>query len=140
MTWCLRPIMEAQLLTRMNLDWCGSNTDNPARTFCAVVVVWVIFLIIGIIGTTNGRTWGIAFYAILGIYHLIYATRMRLAYRKKYNVPADCCGDGLEDCCVAYWCGCCSAIQLARHTHDENMYPYQCCSKTGLARNAPAIV
>jgi Cys-rich protein (TIGR01571 family) len=140
MSYCFRPITEAQLLTRMNLNWCGSYTDNPASTLCVVVAVTVILFILYLIGVTGTVKWGVIPLAILVIYRLVYTCRMRRAYRKKYNVPASCCGDGVEDCCVVYWCGCCSAIQLARHTHDENKYPYRCCSKTGLAEYAPAIV
>jgi hypothetical protein len=31
---------------------------------------------------------------------------------------------------VELWCNCCSAIQLARHTHGEHKYPTNAASKT----------
>jgi hypothetical protein len=39
-----------------------------------------------------------------------------------------------------YCCGCCNIIQMARHTHDEHVYKYQCCNTTGLPRDAPQVV
>jgi Cys-rich protein (TIGR01571 family) len=129
------PITEAQLLTRMHLDWCGSHTyylDEVASTFGTVVTIFVVFFLIGI--------WFPILLVFFLIYRLVYGTRLRRAYRTKYNVPADCCGDGVEDCCIVYWCTCCSAIQLARQAHDEHKYPYKCCTKTGLPGDALAIV
>ena len=135
MALCCSPITEAQLLTRMHLDWCGSRSvhlEEVANTFGIVVTIFVAFILIGL--------WFPILTVIFLIYALIYGTRMRRAYREKYNVPAECCGDGVEDCCIVFWCGCCSDIQLARQTHDEHKYPYQCCTKTGLPGDAPAIV
>ena len=48
------------------------------------------------------------------------------------------CWDGmLEDCLLATFCSCCSAIQIARHTHDEDRYPYTAGSPDGLSSYAP---
>ena len=48
---------------------------------------------------------------------------LRYTIRKKYNIPEECCTctgvDGLEDCCCAYWCMCCTLSQVARHEYAD---------------------
>mmetsp|Transcript_19227 Transcript_19227/g.49208 ORF Transcript_19227/g.49208 Transcript_19227/m.49208 type:complete len:89 (-) Transcript_19227:369-635(-) len=39
----------------------------------------------------------------------------RARVRMVDNIPEDTCA-GCEDCCCAFWCGCCTDIQLLRHT------------------------
>jgi Cys-rich protein (TIGR01571 family) len=70
------------------------------------------------------------------VYAVVMLTRLRGHMRRQYKIPGSCFGD----CCCIYWCTCCSAIQMARHTHDEHNYKYQCCNKTGLPPDAPQIV
>jgi Cys-rich protein (TIGR01571 family) len=90
----------------------------------------ILVLLTGITYTIN-----IA-YAILLIY-LIARTRYRI--RSRYGIPEQNC-HGCEDCCCAYWCPCCTVSQMARHTADYDNYAANCCSETGLGRNAPSIV
>jgi PLAC8 family len=49
-------------------------------------------------------------------------------------------GGRLEDCLCMLCCGCCSLIQMARHTHNDKEYPGYCCTTTGLEVGAPKIV
>ena len=84
---------------------------------------------------------GVAVWYAFYIYIIVALTLARNNFRKKYNIPAQHCGESvLDDCCCAYWCGCCTLIQMHRHTHDEKSYPYEITSKTGLPENAPEIV
>jgi len=77
----------------------------------------------------------------LGIYFLFLMTKARNRYRRRYQIDGSCCGDScLDDCCCMFWCGCCSSVQMLRHTHHESEYRYQCCNKTGLPDFAPEIV
>jgi len=78
---------------------------------------------------------------IWSIFLIVAFTRTRRHMREKHNLPANCCKDSgaCDDCCTTYFCMCCSAIQMASHTHDRNVYPYSCCSGTGLADHAPEI-
>lgn len=52
----------------------------------------------------------------------------------------EACGERLEDCACMIFCGCCSLIQMARHTHNDKEYPGFCCTTTGLEGEAPKIV
>jgi hypothetical protein len=45
----------------------------------------------------------------------------------------------VEDGICMFLCGCCSAIQMARHTHDDKEYPGHGCTTTGLGVDAPEI-
>jgi PLAC8 family len=50
-------------------------------------------------------------------------------------------GNGyVEDYLCLFFCGCCSLIQMARHTHNDKEYPGFCCTTTGLEVGAPKIV
>ncbi len=90
-----------------------------------------------IIAVLTGITYTINIaYAILLVY-LIAITRYRI--RSRYGIPEQDCR-GCEDCCCAFWCHCCTVSQMARHTADYDSYAAQCCSETGLVRNAPSIV
>ena len=33
------------------------------------------------------------------------------------GIPAQCCGDGCDDCCCMLWCGPCALDQLARQEY-----------------------
>jgi len=66
-------------------------------------------------------------------------TRMKM--RKQYQIEPLCCGDNCcDDCCVTWFCNCCSTVQMARQTHDEDTYKYHMTSRTGLGLGAPEIV
>jgi PLAC8 family len=80
-----------------------------------------------------------------GFYTLVILTKLRHRVRRLYHIPSkQCCGcenkssinnpEGMavEDCCMAFWCGCCSVAQLARQTTDYSQEPAACCSSTGL--------
>lgn len=38
----------------------------------------------------------------------------RRAARARDAIPPSCCNESFDDCCVSYWCGCCSLVQLLR--------------------------
>jgi len=81
---------------------------------------------------------------VFGIYILVLTCRTRQVIRRKYNIPAGCCGEGCEDCCCAFWCSCCTVQQMARHTNDYHTYDVECCSndccnKRGQQEHLPEI-
>jgi hypothetical protein len=49
-------------------------------------------------------------------------------------------GGYVEDCLCMFFCGCCSLIQMGRHTHYDKEYPGYCCTTTGLEDGAPKII
>ena len=61
--------------------------------------------------------WVISFVAAIGY--------LRYVIRHKYEIPAQCCSESgpccacdnegvVDDCCCAFWCGCCATAQIAR--------------------------
>jgi len=74
-----------------------------------------------------------------GIYILIVAIKTRAYIRNKYAIPEQYCS-GCDDCCLVFWCGCCSTSQMLRHTADYRTYNAACCTETGLPATAPAVV
>lgn len=64
-------------------------------------------------------------------YMLIVMIRLRVAIRTKYSIPEENCS-GCEDCCCIFWCGCCSAVQMAHQTADYENEEAYCLTTTGL--------
>ena len=135
---CCSPLVFAQLMTRMRLNWCGEpdRVHAGAKTFETVVIIFILYLSLSLVGLHFA---GILFF----IYSMIAFTRARGAIRRRFKIPAKifgCCSGGLEDCCCVFWCGCCSSIQMARHTHNEDKYPYNACAHDGLPIYAPVLM
>ena len=59
-----------------------------------------------------------AFYCLWVISFVVAIGYLRYVIRHKYDIPAQCCTcdqDGVvDDCCCAFWCGCCATAQIAR--------------------------
>jgi Cys-rich protein (TIGR01571 family) len=67
-------------------------------------------------------------------YTIIAMMRARKHIRHKYRIPETYC-HGCEDFCCAFWCGCCTVSQMARHTADYSTQTAEWCSKDGLQNN-----
>jgi len=65
------------------------------------------------------------------IYIMVVVIRLRYNLREQHAIPERNC-IGCEDCCVAYWCGCCTISQMARHTADYSEERAYCCTDNGL--------
>lgn len=78
-------------------------------------------IVAGLSGTTGLVT------LIAGTY-FICVSRRRI--RQRDRIPEGCCGE-CDDCCVAYWCGCCSLIQMLRQDSVTGG-KYQACSVTAV--------
>jgi hypothetical protein len=103
---CCFPIVQAQLLTRLSLDWCGLpvTPEQASSTFGKVMIIFVVYLVFN---------WWLPFVGMgFFIYILIQGTRLRGTFRKKYDIAPSCfgmgCNGGLDDCCCVFWCGCCT--------------------------------
>ena len=133
-SWCFGPVSLGQIMTRMNLNWCGdSEPSQDESAFRFMLVATICFLVY--FAVFIGLAYYIAIIALVAfnIFVLVMMIRTRAHIRQKYGIQ----GSALEDCCLSYWCGCCTAIQMASHTADFNQYESQCCTPTGLGRNAP---
>jgi Cys-rich protein (TIGR01571 family) len=138
MSWCCTPLVFGQLMTRLKLNWCGQpdKVHGGARTFGTVAILFIAFLFLEMIGWEGV---GLVFW----VYCLFVFMRTRGAFRRQFRIPTETCHGchgRLEDFCCGLWCSCCSAIQMARHTHNEKRYPYEPCSPSGLPIYAPVLV
>jgi Cys-rich protein (TIGR01571 family) len=136
MVFCCTPVAVAQLLTRLRLNWRGLE-DHPRETslsFNKIVLSFVAVLVFGNVPAVG--LFIILFYCVTVMVWIGGAVRKNM--RQRYRIP-DRMG-GAEDCVCMSFCGCCSLIQMARHTHDDKEYPGFCCTTTGLELEAPKIV
>jgi len=148
---------------RLKLTWLG-NEGNPGRSaatfrvlaiiaavyFCTNWGLYLAFYFLAIFGDLEGNQEEM-YTAIILLYlrpvliiallilFVALAARTRGRIRSRYGIPERDCR-GCEDCCCAFWCGCCTVSQMARHTADYENYAALCCSETGLSPNAPSIV
>jgi Cys-rich protein (TIGR01571 family) len=67
----------------------------------------------------------------------IIIIRTRQAVRAKYIIPQQCC---CEDAVCAICCGCCTIMQMSRHTADYEKYEAPCYTETGIPSNIDATV
>eukprot|EP00536_Pseudo-nitzschia_multiseries_P001860 jgi/Psemu1/294605/fgenesh1_pm.24_\ len=135
------PVLMAQLITRLGLTWNGRE-GPPEETYLSYnrIILGLVFVM--------GLYWIPVFGTIcVFIYYLVVVvyvgSHVRGYMRKKYQIPstlpARCCSR-VDDTCMMFFCGCCSSIQMARHTHDDKDYPGHACTTTGLEYDAPSIV
>lgn len=73
------------------------------------------------------------------VFVTVLITKTRRFLRRKKNIPAENCGK-IEDCCLAFWCPCCTICHMARSTGDYEKYGARCCSETGLDAEVPMYV
>lgn len=137
-SWCCTYITMGQLLQRMKMNVCGQPGEYKNTCVIWTIIMAIMVIIYCVDGAMAKNTILDAIFGIIYItvfLTMVFAmTNVRYYMRKKWRIPADCCdGNGcLSDCCCVYWCGCCSLIQMMRHTHDEKKYHYNCGSATGL--------
>lgn len=138
---CCTPVLIAQLLTRFRLTWRGwqGSEEEASLTFNRIVLSMIIILSISKLPLLGSLLFP-SFFIIVVVY---VGTNLRKYVRKKYRIPSTLptkLGESIDDCCCMFWCGCCSAIQMARHTHDDKEYPGYGCTTTGLEISAPSIL
>lgn len=142
MGWCCSGVMAGQVFQRLKYNFIGMPATGDEYNSTCMIMTGIFFFawLLSIILAAATGVGVVAWYAFY-LYIIVALTLARNNFRKKYNIPAKHCGEScLDDCCCAYWCGCCTIIQMHRHTHDENVYPYEFSSKTGLPETAPMIV
>jgi Cys-rich protein (TIGR01571 family) len=150
------PVLIAQLVTRLRLNYKGKRIENPANSaqttfgethdesslsFNKIVLSFVAILVVANMLPLIG-------FALVGLYVVIVmvfvGSNLRYSMRQRYKIPTalKCFGNNgcVEDCVCMLFCGCCSIIQMSRHTHNDKEYPGSCFSTTGLESGAPSIV
>jgi len=134
---CCQLLMLGRVMTQLRLNWIANPVSSDAwkNTMSIFVAVVIIFYILSFILTSNSvdteniediddfvdqvNTSGNnnPFNAILGAFVLLITYKVRKHVRGKYQIPEERC-IGCEDFCCSFWCGCCVASQMARHTLD----------------------
>lgn len=71
------------------------------------------------------------------LYILLVTCKTRRAVREKSDIPASCCG--CDDFCCSILCGCCTTMQMMRHTANYNQHQGKCCTKTGLPHHCDNV-
>jgi Cys-rich protein (TIGR01571 family) len=135
------PILMAQIIDRLRLTWNGrpgppEQTSQSYNRILLSLVFTLAFFWVPVLG------WILvfSFYAVVVLY---VGSNVRAYMRQKFKIPARLpfrCGQYIDDFFFMIVCGCCSTIQMARHTHDDKDYPGHGCTTTGLGPDAPEIV
>lgn len=141
---CLCPMVVAsQVATRLSLDWTGYET-TPEKARRNVLIVGLIFFVTHFIsGIGTDWPWYIQFYILAPffLYNAWLLYRIRFVMRQRYDIapthPTMC--QHILSYLLMIPCCCCASIQMARHTHDEEKYPYDGFAPDGLPLYSPAI-
>ena len=119
------PFVVVQVFSQTSNVLASTALDNECTWFglCKVVVDWQQVTAAYLLG-------GLASLAacasmVYGTYVLCNARR-RFRKRDRIASKGDC-----EDCCVSYWCGCCSIIQMLRQDGVTGS-TYRACTTTGV--------
>lgn len=140
-------------MSRMQLTWLGepSTLYHTSKTFSVVIALIVNYFIYSLalefaampytedtIPTSISvlRFIGNLLFSLWALYAL-YRTRANV--RARYQIPEQYC-NGCEDLCCSFWCSCCVASQMLRHTGEYETYPGTCCTKTGHPPGTPLVV
>lgn len=135
------PVLMAQLITRMKLTWNGREgpPEETSLSFNRIVLSLVFAMTLFWI-PLMGTVCLLIYYLVVIVY---VGSQVRSYMRQRYKIPSTLptrCGDRIDDGCMMFFCGCCSTIQMARHTHDDKEYPGHACTTSGLEHDAPEIV
>ncbi|CAB9506183.1 expressed unknown protein [Seminavis robusta] len=140
------PCVYGQLLQRMNMDLTG-RSPHPERPrvsgVCMSVLVMTTLVYCFWWMGVEGFLVDVMNWLFIG-YCIFMGFILRSKIRKRFGIAPittflTLCDGILEDILLAVCCNCCSAIQMARHTHDESRFPYNGCSTNGLPSYAPHL-
>jgi Cys-rich protein (TIGR01571 family) len=157
------PVLIAQLLTRLGLSYTGhADLDGISRSDRTVLheaqqevelsYSKIVLSFVAVLAVANFIP--VVGFAVILLYVflllVVVGSNLRKSTRQKYKIaPRFKCKElsiddkrngCIEDIICMAFCGCCSLIQIARHTHNDKEYPGYCCTITGLERGAPKIV
>jgi hypothetical protein len=149
-------------MTRMKLNWLGEEAPDHEykRTFGRIFLIVCLYWLLSSLLSPSSSTFiedpetgtvmrippdddpfaQIFFYHVVswsfGLYTLLIITKLRRMVRLRYEIPLTYPLFGnMEDFCLAFWCGCCSVSQMARHTCDYEQQSAAFCSPDGLKRS-----
>jgi len=132
-----------QVMTRLKLTWYASpgSAAEVRKTYKILAVIGSFLFLLSFFVHTNSLLI-LSFISLLifagSIYLIVIGIKTRSYLRQKYNIPANtCCPcfQPCEDCCITYYCMCCSTSQMLRHTAEYEKDEANCCTSTGLANS-----
>jgi len=141
-------LLHSQVMERMNFNIGGCRRRVDYRStatgfpICPTLVAtyYGLYFLMFVFGALQYDEAYFIFYFLFYAWAVFCITAMvnaRMSFRQTYNLPSTCCGENCcDDCCITYWCGPCSAIQMANHSADPNVHSYALFSKTGLRDNS----
>jgi Cys-rich protein (TIGR01571 family) len=129
-SWCCTPITFGQVLDRNGFDWMVNTVPEGAESnaFMVYLLSFIFILIIGL--------WAVIFGVLYHVFIVIMIMKLRPILRRKYQIEG---GTPLCDCCAAFWCQCCTIMQMNTHTAEFDKYDSKFCTKDGLAPDAPQV-
>jgi len=160
---CFPQILMAQSMTRLKMNLLAEPAPEHEwkSTFSRMVVMVVIYWIVltafappGPVVETHAHgtitilrdhfpLWKRIVYnsvtTAFAVYTLVILVKLRASVRRRYEIPEQRC-HGMEDCCCAFWCGCCTVAQIARQTADYDQRRAVCCSENGLPPTTQTMV
>jgi len=149
MALCCTPVLLAQLVTRLRLNWRGQVASTPQEaslSFNRIVLSFIAVLMVGQLLPLVSQILLIFYVLVILVYS---GSNLRRSIRERYEIlPAlvgtrCCCWRKnsclIEDAMCMCCCGCCALIQMARQTHNDKEYPGYCCTTTGLELDAPDV-
>lgn len=125
----------SQVLSQTANGLANTAVENECTWFgtCVLVVDWDQVTAAYVLGGFASLA-GMAS-AVFGTYVLCTARRK---IRDRDGIPEGRgCGGGCEDCCVSYWCGCCSLVQMLRQEGITGG-TYRACTPTGVEEDSRA--
>ena len=144
--WCCTDaIIFGQMYEKQDPEKRKGSCKQIVGYFYLLYIVMIVFSVLGyhVYGETSTLGYPLAglsdaFYCLWVISFVAAIGYLRYVIRHKYDIPAQCCTcdqDGVvDDCCCAFWCGCCATAQIARHEYAipaTGTVKYDCCSATG---------
>lgn len=140
-------LVHAQVMERLGMTWRGSLPEvpialdkRPIGIFMAYLLLVLVVPYLGMrvckgLGYDDGAGVIALLLIAVHVWILIALVRARNSFRKAYNLPPVCgCGNTcVDDCCVTYFCGPCSALQMANHSFDNDVHLYEPLNRTGLS-------
>ena len=133
-------------MTRMKLDWQGrpAPAGEWSKTFHNMVYITLVYIVAGILFSPAApEDEPSALYNLIsfsyGLFLLVLVTKVRRIVRERNQISETRC-IGCEDCCCAFWCGCCTVSQLARQTADYDSEDGRFFTNDGLSPRSPPVI
>lgn len=96
----------------MGFDWKADKVPAGGKSNACMIhsIVWAVCLVLAIC-----FSFGI-FSLVYAIFAVAFVMKLRAYMRERYAIQDN--GSSLCDCCLSFWCGCCTVHQMETHVND----------------------